>query len=78
MCDLRGRNSCERPVAGDSTEIMRAMQVATLGLLPAALPYAIRSDSRRPFAIMIVGGLIVDPPGATRGPGGRSARRCPT
>jgi len=34
--------------------------VATLGLLPAALSHAIGSDSQRPFAIVIVGGLIVD------------------
>ncbi|HUA22016.1 MAG TPA: CusA/CzcA family heavy metal efflux RND transporter [Bryobacteraceae bacterium] len=32
--------------------------VATLGLLPAALSHAIGSDSQRPFAIVIVGGLI--------------------
>jgi cobalt-zinc-cadmium resistance protein CzcA len=31
--------------------------VATLGLLPAALSHAIGSDSQRPFAIVIVGGL---------------------
>jgi cobalt-zinc-cadmium resistance protein CzcA len=34
--------------------------VATLGLLPAALSHAIGSDSQRPFAIVIVGGLIVN------------------
>jgi heavy metal efflux system protein len=32
--------------------------VATLGLLPAALSHAIGSDSQRPFAIVIVGGLL--------------------
>ena len=31
--------------------------VAALGLLPAALSHAIGSDSQRPFAIVIVGGL---------------------
>jgi cobalt-zinc-cadmium resistance protein CzcA len=36
------------------------MLVATLGLLPAALSHAIGSDSQRPFAIVIVGGLIAD------------------
>jgi cobalt-zinc-cadmium resistance protein CzcA len=40
--------------------IMMTMLVATLGLLPAALSHAIGSDSQRPFAIVIVGGLIVD------------------
>jgi cobalt-zinc-cadmium resistance protein CzcA len=34
------------------------MLVATLGLLPAAMSHAIGSDSQRPFAIVIVGGLV--------------------
>ncbi|MFY9802151.1 MAG: CusA/CzcA family heavy metal efflux RND transporter [Candidatus Acidiferrales bacterium] len=38
--------------------IMMTMLVATLGLLPAALSRAIGSDSQRPFAIVIVGGLV--------------------
>ena len=37
--------------------IMVTSLVATLGLLPAALSHAIGSDSQRPFAIVIVGGL---------------------
>jgi cobalt-zinc-cadmium resistance protein CzcA len=40
--------------------IMMTMLVATLGLLPAAMSHAIGSDSQRPFAIVIVGGLITD------------------
>jgi heavy metal efflux system protein len=40
--------------------IMMTMLVATLGLLPAATSHAIGSDSQRPFAIVVVGGLIVD------------------
>jgi cobalt-zinc-cadmium resistance protein CzcA len=40
--------------------IMMTMLVATLGLLPAATSHAIGSDSQRPFAIVIVGGLITD------------------
>jgi len=40
--------------------IMMTMLVATLGLLPAALSHSIGSDSQRPFAIVIVGGLIAD------------------
>jgi cobalt-zinc-cadmium resistance protein CzcA len=40
--------------------IMMTMLVATLGLLPAALSHAIGSDSQRPFAIVIVGGLMVN------------------
>ena len=40
--------------------IMMTMLVATIGLLPAALSHDIGSDSQRPFAIVIVGGLISD------------------
>ncbi len=39
--------------------IMMTTLVATLGLLPAAMSRAIGSDSQRPFAIVIVGGLMV-------------------
>ena len=39
--------------------IMMTMLVATLGLLPAAMSHEIGSDSQRPFAIVIVGGLSV-------------------
>jgi heavy metal efflux system protein len=38
--------------------IMMTMLVATLGLLPAATSHGIGSDSQRPFAMVIVGGLI--------------------
>ena len=38
--------------------IMMTMLVATVGLLPAALSHGIGSDSQRPFAIVIVGGLV--------------------
>ena len=40
--------------------IMMTMLVATLGLLPAATSHAIGSDSQRPFAIVVVGGLMVN------------------
>jgi heavy metal efflux system protein len=40
--------------------IIMTMLVATLGLLPAALSHGIGSDSQRPFAIVIVGGLITN------------------
>jgi cobalt-zinc-cadmium resistance protein CzcA len=39
--------------------IMMTTLVATLGLLPAATSHGIGSDSQRPFAIVIVGGLMV-------------------
>ena len=34
------------------------MLVASLGLVPAATSHGIGSDSQRPFAIVIVGGLM--------------------
>jgi cobalt-zinc-cadmium resistance protein CzcA len=39
--------------------ILMTTLVATLGLLPAATSHGIGSDSQRPFAIVIVGGLMV-------------------
>jgi cobalt-zinc-cadmium resistance protein CzcA len=39
--------------------ILMTTLVATLGLIPAATSHAIGSDSQRPFAIVIVGGLLV-------------------
>jgi heavy metal efflux system protein len=36
------------------------MLVAILGLLPAAMSHEIGSDSQRPFAIVIVGGLLTE------------------
>ena len=38
--------------------ILMTMLVASLGLVPAALSHEIGSDSQRPFAIVIVGGLM--------------------
>ena len=38
--------------------ILMTMLVATLGLVPAAMSHGIGSDSQRPFAIVIVGGLM--------------------
>jgi len=40
--------------------IVMTMLVATLGLMPAAVSHGIGSDSQRPFAIVIVGGLVAD------------------
>jgi cobalt-zinc-cadmium resistance protein CzcA len=59
----RGRTIKDAAVEGAVLRlrpIMMTMLVATLGLLPAALSHAIGSDSQRPFAIVIVGGLIAD------------------
>jgi len=57
----RGLNIVDSAVEGAVLRlrpIMMTMLVATLGLLPAALSHNIGSDSQRPFAIVIVGGLI--------------------
>lgn len=59
----RGNNIEESAIEGAVLRlrpIMMTMLVATLGLLPAALSHDIGSDSQRPFAIVIVGGLISD------------------
>jgi cobalt-zinc-cadmium resistance protein CzcA len=59
----RGHTSVDSAVEGAVLRlrpIMMTMLVATLGLLPAALSHGIGSDSQRPFAIVIVGGLISD------------------
>jgi cobalt-zinc-cadmium resistance protein CzcA len=62
---LRARGFAAREAAVEGAllrlrPIMMTMLVATLGLLPAALSHDIGSDSQRPFAIVIVGGLILD------------------
>src|ERR1019366_4221984 len=60
---FRGEDVIEAAVEGSVQRlrpIMMTMLVATLGLLPAALSHAIGSDSQRPFAIVIVGGLIAN------------------
>ena len=62
---LRTRGMIPREAAKEGAAlrlrpIMMTMLVATLGLLPAAMSHDIGSDSQRPFAIVIVGGLIVE------------------
>jgi cobalt-zinc-cadmium resistance protein CzcA len=57
----RGLSPAEAAVDGAVMRlrpIMMTLLVATFGLLPAALSHSIGSDSQRPFAIVIVGGLI--------------------
>jgi heavy metal efflux system protein len=59
----RGHSIAESAVEGALLRlrpIMMTMLVATFGLIPAAMSHAIGSDSQRPFAIVIVGGLIAD------------------
>ena len=60
---LRARGHTIQDAAVDGSvlrlrPIMMTMLVASVGLLPAALSRGIGSDSQRPFAIVIVGGLI--------------------
>src|SRR5262249_14597596 len=38
--------------------VLMTALLASLGLLPAALSHAIGSDTQRPFAIVIIGGLL--------------------
>src|ERR1700733_4962182 len=59
----RGLSPAEAAIEGAAMRlrpIMMTMLVATFGLLPAAFSHSIGSDSQRPFAIVIVGGLIAD------------------
>jgi cobalt-zinc-cadmium resistance protein CzcA len=58
---VRGRTVLEAAQEGAILRlrpIMMTMLVAMLGLLPAAASHGIGSDSQRPFAIVIVGGLM--------------------
>ncbi|HZS51857.1 MAG TPA: CusA/CzcA family heavy metal efflux RND transporter [Bryobacterales bacterium] len=62
---LRARGRSEREAAIEGAilrlrPILMTMLVATLGLLPAAISTGIGSDSQRPFARVIVGGLVAD------------------
>jgi len=57
----RGRSIVEAATQGSILRfrpILMTMLVASLGLLPAAMSHGIGSDSQRPFAIVIVGGLL--------------------
>ena len=57
----RGHNIIDAAVEGAVLRlrpILMTSLVATFGLVPAALSHEIGSDSQRPFAIVIVGGLI--------------------
>jgi cobalt-zinc-cadmium resistance protein CzcA len=57
----RGQTILDAAVEGSVRRlrpIMMTMLVASFGLLPAALSRGIGSDSQRPFAIVIVGGLV--------------------
>ena len=59
----RGHNVHEAALLGATRRlrpIMMTMLVASLGLVPAAMSHGIGSDSQRPFAIVIVGGLLTE------------------
>jgi heavy metal efflux system protein len=58
---VRGHSILDAAIDGSVQRlrpIMMTMLVASFGLLPAALSRGIGSDSQRPFAIVIVGGLV--------------------
>jgi cobalt-zinc-cadmium resistance protein CzcA len=58
----RGETVLQAAITGATLRlrpIMMTMLVATFGLLPAAMSHDIGSDSQRPFAIVIVGGLLL-------------------
>jgi len=58
----RGHSIIEATIDGSVRRlrpVMMTMLVAILGLLPAAMSHEIGSDSQRPFAIVIVGGLTL-------------------
>jgi cobalt-zinc-cadmium resistance protein CzcA len=63
MNQLRSRGHSVRDAARTGAvlrfrPILMTMLVASLGLVPAATSHGIGSDSQRPFAIVIVGGLM--------------------
>ncbi|HEY3743701.1 MAG TPA: CusA/CzcA family heavy metal efflux RND transporter, partial [Bryobacteraceae bacterium] len=63
MNQLRSRGHTVLDAAEDGAvlrfrPILMTMLVASLGLVPAATSHGIGSDSQRPFAIVIVGGLM--------------------
>ena len=47
-----------RAVSQRLRPVLMTALLASLGLLPAAMSHAIGSDTQRPFAIVIIGGLI--------------------
>ena len=58
----RGKTVLDAAIEGATLRlrpILMTMLVATFGLLPAAMSHDIGSDSQRPFAIVIVGGLLL-------------------
>jgi cobalt-zinc-cadmium resistance protein CzcA len=60
---MKGYSIRDAVIEGSSLRlrpIMMTALVATFGLIPAALSHEIGSDSQRPLAIVIVGGLIAD------------------
>jgi len=58
---LEGRSIAEATLEGSALRlrpILMTALVACFGLLPAAMSTGIGSDSQKPFAIVIVGGLL--------------------
>jgi heavy metal efflux system protein len=55
---LEGEESVLHAVSQILRPVLMVGLLASLGLLPAALSHAIGSDTQRPFAVVIIGGLI--------------------
>lgn len=53
-----GQQAIMEAVSQRLRPVLMTAMLASLGLLPAALSHAIGSDTQRPFAIVIIGGLI--------------------
>lgn len=51
-------NSVKQSVRSRTRAVLMTAMMATIGLLPAALSHGIGSESQRPLAIVIIGGLI--------------------
>ncbi len=53
-----GEHSILQAVSQRLRPVLMTAMLASLGLLPAALSHSIGSDTQRPFAIVIIGGLV--------------------
>jgi len=61
--ELRGRGLAEAAAIREGAEsrmrpVLMTALMASLGLLPAALSRAVGAETARPFAMVIVGGLV--------------------
>ena len=57
-CGLNLENAVVRSVGERVRSVLMTAMMATIGLMPAALSTGIGSESQRPLAIVIIGGLV--------------------